>query len=409
MVPSVLGSISLGYQFLWNRLRQPAAVQLFVESDASTPVDGQHLLGTLRGLWPEQAPPLLLNVRTPLLFLDVLHHGSAGDPSVLVPQDWLGDPLVIGHVQAAHARGLELLWHGAPGERPATELAIYFKRLIIALTPEEALRGVLAQRQQAHLPNPTPDPDSPVQAGEIYEGVASQALAAHCLDQQGAWGLTNWPAEDVLHRYRGQMVRPSRRAVGHLIHAIETDAALDTIEQALYDEPVLAYQFLRYINAPERWLRHEVGSVRHGLMLLGYAALKNWLLEQLPGASGDPDLYPLRTAMVTRAHLMERLLDPGEEPALRHEIYLCGLLSQLPYLLHQPLENLLEHLPVSERIHNALRHGSGPYAPYLAIARALESSDTRATHLLCDSHEISLDDVNRALLRTLCTLPAHAR
>ena len=142
-------------------------------------------------------------------------------------------------------------------------------------------------------------------------------------------------------------------------------------------------------------------------MVLGYARLKSWLLEQLPHATSDLNLQPVRSAMVLRARLTEHLLDAGDEDKLRREVYLCALLSRIDLLLGEPLAQALQRLPLSERIIAAILHNSGPYAPYLELAAALESSDTRATAALCASHQLSLEQVNRALLRTLCLAQPH--
>ena len=45
--------------------------------------------------------------------------------------------------------------------------------------------------------------------------------------------------------------------------------------------------------------------------------------------------------------------------------------------------------------------GSGPYASGLQMARALESEDASAIRKLCETHEMDLEEVNRALLRVL--------
>jgi flagellar basal body-associated protein FliL len=50
---------------------------------------------------------------------------------------------------------------------------------------------------------------------------------------------------------------------------------------------------------------------------------------------------------------------------------------------------------------------SGPYSPYLDIAIALESANTHRTRMLCDAHKVSLEDANRALLRTLSCAQLH--
>lgn len=406
MAQTVLGNISLGYQLLWNQLRQPAAVRLFVDADADVPVDAQHLLAALGELWPEQAPVLLLEIHSPALLHGVLEHGSAGAPWVQVPEAWLVDPVLAQRVHQAHLRGLKLVWQGEPGQRPGPAIGERFHKNIINLTVDEALLGLRASLQK-HRDSESGTPlKSPVETGQIYEAVASRALAEHCLDQQGAWALAGWPVEDVLHNYRQQFIQPSQTAIVRLVEAIEADVSLDAIEVTLSEEPVLAYSFLRYVNSAGLGLRSEVESIRRGLMVLGYSVLKAWLLEQLPHAASDLNLQPIRTALVTRAHLMERLLDAGEEDNLRREVYLCGLLSQIDVLLGEPLATSLERLPLPERINAALLQHSGPYAPYLEIAAALESPTTRATHSLCNAHEIGIGDVNRALLRTLAAIQA---
>ena len=93
---------------------------------------------------------------------------------------------------------------------------------------------------------------------------------------------------------------------------------------------------------------------------------------------------------------------------LRRELYLCGLLSQIDLILGEPLPAALQRLPLSGRVNQALLSQSGPYAPYLALATALESSDTPAIQALCEAHGLASGEVNRVLLRTLCTAPLHA-
>jgi c-di-GMP phosphodiesterase len=115
-------------------------------------------------------------------------------------------------------------------------------------------------------------------------------------------------------------------------------------------------------------------------------------------------LRPVRMAMVMRARLMEHLLDAGEEDALRRDVYLCGLMSQMDLLLGEPLAAALQRLPLSPRIGSAILADSGPYLPYLQVATALESTQLRLVGALCNAHQISPEEVNRALLRTLSTV-----
>ena len=193
-----------------------------------------------------------------------------------------------------------------------------------------------------------------------------------------------------------------------LIEALEADDTTETIEQTLVSDALLAYRFLRYTNSAALGLRTEIESVRHGLMVLGHARLKDWLLQQLPHAVSDVDLQPIRTAMAVRAKVMAQLLDAGEGDELRRELYLCGVLSQIDLVMGEPMATALQRIPVSGRIKQALLHRTGPYAPYLEIAIALESSNTQAILSLCESHDLSAGETNRVLLRTLGSAPARS-
>jgi hypothetical protein len=413
MPASILDQVTLGYQLVWNRLRQRCAVQLFVRPQSVPSVDIPHLLSAVDALWSEQAPGLLLSPQSPQLLNDLLDQAPAGSVHIEVNQAWLHSPATAQRVHHAHQRGLQLVWRGEPGQRPNVAMSPCFVRTMVNLTAEEALTGLrvsLRKHQLAHqeAPGNGSGARSPVLAGQIYESVASRVLVEHCLDQQAAWGVAGWPTEDVLHGYRHQRLQPGQQAIIHLVEAIDADESTEQIEQALAEEPLLAYRFLRYANSAGLGLRTEIESLRHGLMVLGHALVKSWLLEQLPQASGDLNLQPIRSAMTLRAQLMAQLLDAGEGDELRRELYLCGLLSQIDLILGEPLPAALQRLPLSGRVNQALLSQSGPYAPYLAVATALESSDTPAVQALCEAHGLASGEVNRVLLRTLGAAPLHA-
>lgn len=399
MTPSALGSVSLGYQLLWNPLRRLRGVQLFVGLDDTAVVDARHLLSAIEALWTAQAPILLLSIQSARLLADILDNAPASSPWIEVHDTYLRDPAMAQKLSQAHRRGLRMIWRGEPGQRPGAALAPCFLRTILSLTAEEALAGLRVSLRK-HNGSVAPRP-SPVRADQIYESVASRVLAEHCLDEQGAWAVAGWPVDEVLHGYRQKRIQPGRRALVQLIAAIDADDSLDHLEQSLSDEPILAYCFVRYINSAGLCLRTEIESIRHGLMVLGVSEVRAWLQEQLPHANSDLNLQPVRTAIALRARLTGNLLDAGQGDNLRREISLCGLLSQIDLLLGEPLHEALARLQLPTRITSALLSHSGPYVSYLDIAAALESSDTQATRALCAAHEMDLENVNRTLLRTL--------
>jgi EAL and modified HD-GYP domain-containing signal transduction protein len=411
MSTSVLGSVTLGYEPIWNQWRHRSGVRLWVEANSNSCADARHLHAALAELWPHTKHPLLLSVRTPALLADLLEHAPSPGIWIEIQDEWLGDALLAGRVRQAQKRGLTMVWRGEPGQAPSAEVQGWFHQCLRSLTPQEALRALrVTLRQHQGLSGSAPAAlPSPVVQGSLYEGLASPALVEHALDRQGASGVIGWPAEEVLHTYRFKQLQPARHLVLALVQAIDADESMETIEQRMGDEPLLNYRFLRFSNSASLGLQRDIGSVREGLMTLGYSRLRAWLMEQLPHASSDSNLDPIRASMVLRARIMERLADAGVEDELRREVFMCGIFSQVDLLLGEPLGAALLRLPLPGRVASAILGQTGPYAPWLEVATALESGSTRVIREVCKAHRMSSEEVNRALLRTLATTGIAAR
>jgi c-di-GMP phosphodiesterase len=400
---SVLGSVTLGYQCVWNAWRKRCATRLWVEPLSSSAVSVPHLLQSLQELWPSDVSSAvyILCPQTIGLLGDLLDHAPAGPLWVEVPDLWLDDALIAGRVRRAHQRGLKLLWRGDDGQSPDTALQPLFHKTLRSLTPHQALAALRAALRRTHDGGSSTTSATPLLAGALYDGLPSQALVEHALDQQGAWGVAGWPTDETLYGYRYRQIQPARQALLDLVHAIDADASLDTLEHGLGHEPLLCYRFLRYANSAALSVRHEIDSVRQGLMTLGYARLRAWLMEQMPHASSDANLNPIRAGMVLRARTMEHLTDAGIEDDLRREVFLCGVLSQVDLLLGESLGSALHRIPLPGRVTSALLGQTGPYAPWLEVATVLEGSNTKVIRDVCRAHDLEADAVNRAVLRAL--------
>ena len=332
----------------------------------------------------------------------MLENAPRGSPWIEVRGSWLSDSAIFARVKAAHQRGLKLVWRGELGRLPEPEVAQCFDNSLLTLRPEDAVAALKAAPAQRPVA-------SPVLAGQMYENVASRALMEHCLDQHNALALAGWPTEDVLYSLRHQPQQPSHAVIFKLMKAIDDEQSLETFEDILGQDPILAYRFMVYTNSAALGLRTGIDSLRRGLVMMGYGSIKRWLSDQLPHASNEPNMQPVRESMVMRATLMAHLLDAGIENDLRREIYLCGLLSQLDDLLGEPLGTILRRLPLSERIYDATVLRTGPYAGGLQMACALETEDASAIRSLCETYEMDIEEVNRALLRVLADLEVERR
>lgn len=410
---TVLDSVALGYQPIWNRSRQLAAVRLAVRVLHPESVDAEHLWRAIGCDWPAAAPILIIAPSTPELIEQALEQSPLRNTWLEVPHDWFETPESLAQLVAASGRGHQLL--------RAAELAAVRSEVITPLDVKSLLQlsaddALLALRQRNSVELTLARALLP---GQIYAGVASRQLANVCLDQASAWGLLGWPDEDVLHAYRGRPPQCSAVVIDQILAGMEAECSLEHLERLVRQDPVLVYRLLALVNSAAYGLRHEIQSLRHALMMLGFTSLARWLREQqaannaAASAAGEhdvkDDLHPVRYAMVMRSRLAQHLLESGAENDLRSEVYLTALFAQLDRLLHEPLGSLIQKLPLSERVSDAVLRDSGPYHPMLDVARAQgDPSELSALPAVCERHEIDLEHANRSLLRMLASSRDHS-
>ena len=399
---TVLDSIALGYQPVWNRARQLTAVRLSVHTVQPEGVDAEHLLQILEEDWPLSAPPLVLAFDQTNLWQQAMTCTPVANTWLEVPGACFTTPDGLAHLSVAARRGHTLLRHAALADVRGEIIAPLDARSLLSLSAEEALQALQARPTEEQ---PVPPQRSPIVHGQIYEGVGSRSLADHCLDEAGAWGLLEWPDEDVLHSWRHRPVPCDPAVICQVREALDKDAALDRVERYVRQDPVLVHRLLVRVNSAGYGLSREIESLRHALMMIGFGALDAWLAEQVvAGEDVIPELHPVRYGMVMRARLAQHLLDTGSDDNLRSEVFLTAVFAQLDRLLQKSLPELLGRLPLPERAYDALLRETGPYNAYLEVSRAQgQVGQIAQLPTICEHHGISLEHANRSLLRMLST------
>jgi c-di-GMP phosphodiesterase len=159
-----------------------------------------------------------------------------------------------------------------------------------------------------------------------------------------------------------------------LLNLLRQDASTTDIAQALKTDPLLSFRVLAHANSAAEARNKKVDTLDQALVTLGRERLYRWLsllLFSLPGQE-KPNPSLLEHALL-RAELTERLARQ-RWPQEKDQLYLLGLFSVLEQLMHRPLAQIVGLLKLPEAVSSALLHGTGPYAPFLNLAIASESS-----------------------------------
>ena len=147
------------------------------------------------------------------------------------------------------------------------------------------------------------------------------------------------------------------------------------LEEAFQSHPTLSYALLRIVNSAAVGFR-SVASIPHAMRIIGRSALSRWLHVMLAAsvASRSRLAHEAVQQALVRARFCElmTLASGSGDPAAR---FMVGLLSRLDVLLGIPLKEVIERLPVTPDVQNALLLGTGSHARALTLAIAYESAN----------------------------------
>lgn len=175
---------------------------------------------------------------------------------------------------------------------------------------------------------------------------------------------------------RPTVLRGERRTSNH-VAALRLLALLEDpmtpiaeIERAISLDPTLGYRLLKVINSAAFSLRRRIDSLRQALVLLGLKRVQGWVtLMVLAGLSSKPPVL-LETALM-RARMCEQI-GARLEPERAASYFTVGLFSALDVMLDTPLPILVDDLPLSPDVVDALLDGTGTMGRVLAAVIAYE-------------------------------------
>ncbi len=165
------------------------------------------------------------------------------------------------------------------------------------------------------------------------------------------------------------------------------DLSFDELEAIISQDPALAYKLLKIINSAAFAIRNGITSVKQALIFLGEEEIRAWLsLIALAGLSTDKSEELVKTACL-RGRFIELLMEKTGAPIDPKEGFFTGLMSLLDAMSGIPLHKLIQGLPLSTEIVDALIYVKGPIAPYLDMVIAYE----RAIHPKYQKYAATLD------------------
>lgn len=333
-------------------------------------------LNGLQDVWPKRHPVFISLARL-VPTVEILDWKVADNAMIEIPTQALGRPQTVQLLPMLQDSGIStcLSWF-----KPGIELPL-----------DADWRFVLMDARK--LPIPGGAPGIPLAWGLDSVDAFQRAVANGYEGASGWFFLHGNPEPKALAPSHAQLVR--------LISLVRNNADLSAIEALLKQDVAISYKLLRYINSAGFGLMCEIQSFRHAVTILGYSNLNKWLSLLLVTASRDTAAQAMMQTSIARGHLMELLGAAFFPKSEIDNLFITGAFSLLPNLLGTSMQAVLEEMSLPESIVEALLHEQGEFAPFLKLAKAIESFDPTA--LLKQVEELQLDaaKVNRAILASL--------
>ena len=163
---------------------------------------------------------------------------------------------------------------------------------------------------------------------------------------------------------------------------------------------------LRLTNSVASGVRTRITSLRHAITVLGRRQLQRWLqLLLFASQNQTAAANPLLQLAATRGRLMELLAEKlrSRSPELVEHAFMTGIMSLMPALLNQKIEDILAQLPVAPGIVQALTgERDGTLGHLLQLAEASESGNVENIEAeLQQLYGLNANVLNNALAQAL--------
>ncbi len=169
------------------------------------------------------------------------------------------------------------------------------------------------------------------------------------------------------------------------------DLDFDRLENIIKEEMSLSYKLLRYINSAFFGWQVKISSIGHALVLLGQSEVKKWASLMTLASMADSQKDELVVQAIVRAKFSESLALVFHQKARAQDLFLMGMFSLIDAIMDQPIEDILEKIPIHEDIKSALLNHSGQFGAIYKLVLAYEQGDWAAIPALNEALNLNDD------------------
>ncbi len=158
---------------------------------------------------------------------------------------------------------------------------------------------------------------------------------------------------------------------------------ISVLEEIISRDAGLTYSLLKMVNSTYFALRKKTTSVRHALVTMGISRLREWVYMLSLNVSEDDSMEEVLKLSFLRATFCSELAK--RIPALKitpMEAYMMGMFSCMGMMVDAPLSEILQELPVSNEVKEALLEQKGTAGMLYSLILSYEKADWKESRRL---------------------------
>ena len=190
---------------------------------------------------------------------------------------------------------------------------------------------------------------------------------------------------------------PSRRlfVLKMLASLYNPEIDIRDLEIIIRQDVSLGYKLMRMVNSAYYGLNSQIESIQHALVLLGINPLRSWLSVILLSEIDDQP-GPLMSTAIIRGKMCE-LLGELVQDEDTSSYFVTGLFSILDTMMGIPMEEILDTIPMADKINQALLNHEGDLGKTLQSVIAYEQSNWQHINL----PKVTIQQIRESYLKAI--------
>ena len=153
----------------------------------------------------------------------------------------------------------------------------------------------------------------------------------------------------------------------------DPNVQIEKLEELISQDLALSYRLLKYINSAAFALQREIDSIHHAIVMLGLNTIRS-LANLMLLSKIDDKPHDLLVIAIIRARMCEEL-GAGIEHKMKDIYFTAGLFSVIDALMDRTMEDIVDQLPLSAILKDALLEQEGIIGEALKCCIAFERAD----------------------------------